>query len=94
MPMPELYFDQAQARLRPPSRAALDQLAAALRGLPALHLEGPGHTHNVSNTEFNRQLSQQRAEAARRSRMPLPHGTWREHSSASASGLRRHPARG
>ncbi|GAB3853995.1 PA14 domain-containing protein [Hymenobacter terrigena] len=61
--LPELYFNQGQARLLPPSRAALDQLAAILSAQPTLRLEVQGHTDNVGNAELNRQLSQQRAEA-------------------------------
>ena len=61
--LPELYFNQGQAQLLPPSRAALDHLAAILSAQPALRLEVQGHTDNVGNAELNRQLSQQRAEA-------------------------------
>ena len=61
--MPELYFTQGQAWLLPPTRTALDQLAAALRDLPELRLEVQGHTDNVGSAELNRQLSQQRADA-------------------------------
>ena len=61
--MPELYFSQGQARLEPPTRAALGQLAAVLSTRPAFRLEVQGHTDNVGSAELNRQLSQQRAEA-------------------------------
>ncbi|MBJ6109064.1 OmpA family protein [Hymenobacter sp. BT523] len=61
--LPDLYFDQGQARLLPAVRTALDGLAAALRARPALRFEVQGHTDNVGNAELNRQLSQQRAEA-------------------------------
>ncbi|MBF9141457.1 PA14 domain-containing protein [Hymenobacter properus] len=60
--LPELYFDQGQARLLPAVRTALDGLAATLRAQPALRFEVQGHTDNVGNAELNRQLSQQRAE--------------------------------
>ena len=61
--LPELYFDQGQAMLLPPARAALDGLAPALRARPGLRLEVQGHTDNQGNAELNRQLSQRRAEA-------------------------------
>jgi outer membrane protein OmpA-like peptidoglycan-associated protein len=60
--LPELYFDQGQARLLPAVRTALDGLAAALHAHPTLRFEVQGHTDNVGNAELNRQLSQQRAE--------------------------------
>ncbi|GAA4353376.1 hypothetical protein GCM10023185_13950 [Hymenobacter saemangeumensis] len=61
--LPDLYFDQGQAQLLPAARAALDDLAVALRARPGLRLEVQGHTDNVGVPELNRQLSQQRAEA-------------------------------
>ena len=61
--LPELYFDQGQARLLPPTRAALNKLATVLSAQPALRVEVQGHTDNVGSAELNRQLSQQRAEA-------------------------------
>ena len=63
MTLPELYFDQGQARLLPAARAPLEELAAVLRAQPGLRFEVQGHTDNVGNAELNRQLSQQRAEA-------------------------------
>lgn len=61
--LPDLYFSQSQALLRPAARAALTRLAAALSTQPALRFEVQGHTDNVGNAELNRQLSQRRAEA-------------------------------
>jgi outer membrane protein OmpA-like peptidoglycan-associated protein len=61
--LPDLHFDQGQARLLPAVRAALDGLAATLRAQPALRFEVQGHTDNIGNAELNRQLSQQRADA-------------------------------
>ncbi|MCC3151747.1 PA14 domain-containing protein [Hymenobacter sp. BT770] len=61
--LPDLYFNQGQARLLPAARTALDGLAAVLSSRPDLRLEVQGHTDNVGNAELNRQLSQQRAEA-------------------------------
>jgi outer membrane protein OmpA-like peptidoglycan-associated protein len=60
--LPELYFEQGQARLLPLTRAVLDRLATVLAARPELRLEVQGHTDNVGNAELNRQLSQQRAE--------------------------------
>lgn len=60
--LPELYFDQGQARLLSTARSALDGLAAALHAQPALRIEVQGHTDNVGNAALNLQLSQQRAE--------------------------------
>ncbi|WP_310394832.1 PA14 domain-containing protein [Hymenobacter sp.] len=60
--LPEVYFDQGQARLLPAARAGLDSLARALTARPDLRLEVQGHTDNVGSAELNRQLSQQRAE--------------------------------
>ena len=60
--LPELYFDQGQARLLPAARIALNRLTDALRNQPGLCLEVQGHTDNLGSAELNRQLSQQRAE--------------------------------
>ena len=61
--LPDLFFEQGQARLLPGTRATLDKIAGVLGPRPGLRLEVQGHTDNVGNTELNRQLSQQRAEA-------------------------------
>ncbi|WP_426060522.1 PA14 domain-containing protein [Hymenobacter sp. B1770] len=61
--LPELYFNQGQARLLPAARGLLDGLAAALSAQPKLRFEVQGHTDNVGSAELNRLLSQQRAEA-------------------------------
>ena len=61
--LPELYFNQGQALLLPPVRAALDGLAGTLKAQPDWRFEVQGHTDNVGSAELNRQLSQQRAEA-------------------------------
>ena len=60
--LPELYFEQGQAKLLPAARLCLDSLAPGLAARPGLRLEVQGHTDNVGNAELNRQLSQQRAE--------------------------------
>lgn len=61
--LPDLFFEQGQAKLLAGTRAALDKVASVLSTRPSLRLEVQGHTDNVGNAELNRQLSQQRAEA-------------------------------
>ena len=60
--LPDLFFEQGQARLLPATRAALDKIATVLSTRPGLRFEVQGHTDNVGSAELNRQLSQQRAE--------------------------------
>lgn len=63
MALPELGFEQGQARLLPTACAVLNGLATTLTALPALHLEVQGHTDNVGDAGLNQLLSQQRADA-------------------------------
>jgi OmpA-OmpF porin, OOP family len=58
-----INFDTAKATIAPESDDLLDQVAAALKGGPALQLEVAGHTDNVGSAEANQKLSEDRARA-------------------------------
>lgn len=58
-----LNFDTGSATLQPTSNTQLDQIAAMLKGAPALNVEIGGHTDNVGNAAANQKLSEARAAA-------------------------------
>jgi OmpA-OmpF porin, OOP family len=58
-----INFDTGKATISPESHHLLDEVAAALKGAPALQLEVAGHTDNVGTAETNQQLSEERARA-------------------------------
>ncbi len=58
-------FEFGSDRLTANARDILQQAASALRGQPDLTVELAGHTDNRGSAEFNRRLSQQRAESVR-----------------------------
>jgi len=60
-----LYFDTAQAVIKPESKAQLDEMAALLKAQPALKVFIVGHTDNQGPFDGNMALSQARAEAVK-----------------------------
>ncbi len=60
-----LNFETASARLSPGSTSMLEQVAAALRANPGIEVNIHGHTDNVGDADYNRELSQFRAEAVK-----------------------------
>jgi outer membrane protein OmpA-like peptidoglycan-associated protein len=60
-----IYFNTGSASLLPESQPALRQLAQVVRQSKGPVLEVQGHTDNIGTAQFNRELSQQRAEAVR-----------------------------
>lgn len=64
----ELYgvtFEFDSASLTEPARNALDKVASALKGQPAMEVEIAGHTDSVGPDEYNKGLSLARAESVR-----------------------------
>lgn len=59
-----IQFDFDSAQLRPDSTPQLEQIAAMLKADPAMTLEVVGHTDNIGQADYNRDLSQRRAAAA------------------------------
>jgi OOP family OmpA-OmpF porin len=59
-----LYFDTGEARLKPESDAALEQVAQVLKGSPSLALYVVGHTDSTGQVAANVELSGRRAAAA------------------------------
>ncbi len=58
-----IYFDTAQATLKPESKPQLEEMAKLLRQQPALRVFIVGHTDNQGGFEANMALSRRRAEA-------------------------------
>jgi OOP family OmpA-OmpF porin len=55
-------FETASATLTAPSKAVLDEAAAALNEFPEVKVEVQGHTDNTGNADRNLELSAKRAE--------------------------------
>jgi len=58
-----ILFDFNSAAIKPESQPTLEQIGALLKEQPSLKLLVVGHTDNVGEFEFNRELSQKRASA-------------------------------
>ncbi|NVO31036.1 OmpA family protein [Hymenobacter lapidiphilus] len=58
-----IFFDFDKATLRKESTGELERLQKLLTETPALRLEISGHTDNVGNAAYNKDLSQRRAKA-------------------------------
>jgi outer membrane protein OmpA-like peptidoglycan-associated protein len=58
-------FEIGKSILKDESSLTLDEMAESLRDWPEVALEIQGHTDNVGPAQFNRELSQQRADAVR-----------------------------
>ncbi|SHK37326.1 OmpA family protein [Hymenobacter psychrotolerans] len=58
-----IFFDFDKATLRKESTGELERLQKLLAETPALRLEISGHTDNVGNAAYNKDLSQRRAKA-------------------------------
>ncbi|MFS4437142.1 OmpA family protein [Paracoccaceae bacterium GXU_MW_L88] len=60
-----LQFEVAEARLAPQSEPTVGQIAEILKTCPYGRFEVAGYTDNQGDAEYNRELSQSRAEAVR-----------------------------
>jgi len=60
-----INFDSDSDVLRPESKTTLDQVAAALKKDPSLHITIEGHTDATSTPQHNQQLSEKRAIAVK-----------------------------
>jgi OOP family OmpA-OmpF porin len=58
-----IYFDFNKSAVKPESAPTLEQIAALLKAQPKLALDVVGHTDNVGGADYNRKLSQRRADA-------------------------------
>lgn len=58
-----IHFDFNKSAIRPESAATLKQIATLLEAQPKLALDVVGHTDNVGGADYNRKLSQRRADA-------------------------------
>jgi outer membrane protein OmpA-like peptidoglycan-associated protein len=58
-----INFDTGKATIKPDSEGSINQIAALLKGVPALKVSIEGHTDNVGTPESNMKLSEERAKA-------------------------------
>jgi OmpA-OmpF porin, OOP family len=58
-----IYFDTNQTAIKPASESVLSEIAKLLNDQPKLQLQIVGHTDDVGTAEFNRDLSERRAQA-------------------------------
>jgi len=58
-----INFDTGKATIKPESEGSVNQIAALLKGVPALKVSIEGHTDNVGTAESNKKLSEDRAKA-------------------------------
>ena len=62
--IPNIYYDFGKASIRPSARKALDRnVIPVLKKYPLLTVEIRSHTDSRSGNEFNRKLSNARAES-------------------------------
>jgi outer membrane protein OmpA-like peptidoglycan-associated protein len=61
----DVLFDTAQASLKPGAQNTLDRLAQFMQDYPDRHVMIEGHTDSRGSDEFNRDLSERRADAVR-----------------------------
>ncbi len=64
LPLKNLFFETGKHAIRPESFPELNRLAELIKTY-SLSVEIAGHTDNVGSAEYNRRLSQNRAQAAR-----------------------------
>lgn len=60
-----IYYEYGKAALKPESTAVLDETAQMLKNFPEMEINLMSHTDARGNANFNKSLSQQRADAAR-----------------------------
>lgn len=58
-----INFDTGKAIIKPESESSIAEIAALLKGVPALKVSIEGHTDNVGSPESNMKLSEERARA-------------------------------
>ena len=63
--MNDVLFDSGKASLKPGARVRLAKIAGIIDAYPDLKLEIDGYTDSTGSAEFNRELSQQRADTVR-----------------------------
>ena len=60
-----ILFDVDKASLKPESQKPLQEIVKLMRNYPDLKLEVQGHTDNQGSADYNRDLSQRRAETVK-----------------------------
>ncbi|RPJ56595.1 MAG: OmpA family protein [Acidobacteria bacterium] len=63
--MSDVLFDTGKYTLRQEAREKLARIAGIILNYPGLRLEAEGHTDNKGSEEFNKKLSEQRADSVR-----------------------------
>jgi outer membrane protein OmpA-like peptidoglycan-associated protein len=65
MTLGDVLFETGRSELKPGSIAKLDQLVTFMRNYPERTVTIEGHTDNVGSDDFNKELSQRRADSVR-----------------------------
>ncbi len=65
IPLRNVFFDYNKYRLKPESYPELNRLISFIKKHPDLLIEISGHTDNKGSNDYNKQLSQKRAEAVK-----------------------------
>lgn len=66
IPLENVFFEHNKYKLKPESFAELNRLVAFIKKNEDLKVEISGHTDNVGTTQYNKQLSQKRADAVKK----------------------------
>lgn len=82
----EIFFDTDKADLKPESAAALGEIARLLASKPQLKVLIVGHTDNVGALDYNRSLSERRAQSVVEA-LAKQHGIARDRLTAGGVGM-------
>ncbi|MCA9690505.1 MAG: OmpA family protein, partial [Myxococcales bacterium] len=61
-----IYFDFNKATIKPTSKPVLDRAVGVLSEFDSIRIEISGHTDNIGSADYNKNLSQQRADAVKK----------------------------
>jgi len=65
VPLENVFFEHNQYKLKPESFSELNRLIKFLKKNPEMKIEIAGHTDNIGTPEYNKKLSQQRANSVK-----------------------------
>jgi outer membrane protein OmpA-like peptidoglycan-associated protein len=82
----EIYFETGKADVKPESARALGEIAKLLASRPQLPILVVGHTDNVGALDYNRGLSQRRAQSVVEA-LAQQHGVARDRLAAVGVGM-------
>lgn len=82
----EIFFETDKSDVKPESARALGEIAKLLSGRPQLKILVVGHTDNAGSLDYNRSLSERRAQAVVEA-LAKQHGVQRERLTAVGVGM-------